>query len=205
METIQAIHNYCTVEMLKVEELKQDLIYIPATLQKTPRWGKVLTVGEGVPDLGGRIQKPGVNSGDTVYVASHGQFEIYKNSNAEYDNLIVTSVHDMLAILKDKDTLTMEPLGNLIEIEKIEMSDTNEFGVALPDAKKAPTNRAIVKKLGQGFRSPDGNMIPFQVAEGDEIIYSPLRTIVIDFSDLGISKQKFLISHNDIIGRVVKS
>lgn len=200
---VNAINNYLVLDMLQTaSELKKGVIVLPETYKRTQRWAKVLSAGPGVPDVGGKLYKPDVEVGDTVYVTAHGQYDIHKNANNESDNISAASVLDVLAVLEDMNTLTIQPLGQYIEVEKIEFEDANEFGIQLPDAKKAPTNLGKVVRLGKGFYGPDGTPVPFQVKEGDTIVFNALSVMVVDFVTLGTDEKKYLIKHGDIIGVV---
>jgi chaperonin GroES len=203
---IQAINNYCTLDFIPPpNEIKRGVILIPETNTATPRWAYVTSVGDGVPDLYGMFRKPDVEEGQLVYVAAHGQYSVHENASDERENVAAASVLDLLVILKNMETLEIQPLGSYIEIEKIELEDANEFGIEVPDSRKAPTNLGIVKSLGLGWTGPDGAPIPMQVKVGEKIVYSPLRTIVVDFSSMGKDEKKYLIQHGDIIGKVKES
>lgn len=194
-----AINNYCTLQMIKPGQQKRGLIFIPEKEDTTSRWGEVLTVGPGVYDVTGDLRKPDVSIGDLAYVTAHGQYHVYKNSAHEYD-ITAASVLDILAIMKNLETLEIQPLGSLIEIEKEEISDTCEGGIEMIDTRKSPTNIGIVKSVGIGWSGPSGIPIPMQVSKGDRVIYNPLRLMVVDFSGLGSEEKRYLIHHGDIIG-----
>ncbi len=144
-----------------------------------------------------------VEVGDTVYSTAHGQFGIRRPKTGA-DNLVAASVLDILVILKDMETLEIQPLGSYIEIEKVEYEVTDEYGIELPDSKKPPTNIGIVKAVGIGWTGPYGDPIPMQVSVGDKVAYSPLRTMVIDFSALGTNAKKYVIQHGDILARIIE-
>lgn len=198
---ISAINNYCVLDViLPSTEVKKGAIIMPNTTQVTPRWAKVTSIGPGVYDAHGTLRKPDVLIGDTVYAMAHGQFAIHKSSTHETGTLAVTSALDILVILKDMNTLQIQPLGSYIEIEKVELDIQNESGIEMPDVRKAPTNVGIVKSVGIGWTGPYGDPIPMQVKVGDKVVYSPLRTMVVDFISLGLDEKKYLIQHGDIIG-----
>lgn len=201
MVRIEAINNYCTLEMIKPTEVKRGLITLPGISNKTPRWGRVLSVGAGLPDLGGIIQKPDVEVGQLVYVMAHGQQEIHYNALGEDGNLRVASALDILVIMKDDETLQIQPLGSYIEIEKLDIAES-QTGLVLPDNKRFPPNIGRVKSVGLGWMAADGTPIPFQVKVGDLVAFHSLRTMVVDFSTLGHDVQKTIIMHGDIIGIV---
>lgn len=196
---IKAINNYCIVEVINPPtELKKGLITLPGQIHVTPRWAKVLSVGEGVVDGLGHIQKPDVDNNDLVYIMAHGQYSIHKNASDESDNLAAASVLDILVKLKDMNTLKIQPLGNYVEIEKIEFEDDSL--IELPDSRKVPTNMGRVISVGPGWVGPMGTNVEMQIKVGDKVVYNPLRTMVIDFTTIGQDEKKFIIQHGDIIG-----
>jgi chaperonin GroES len=200
---IRAINNYCILEIIQTaEEMKKGLILLPGVTSQTPRWAKVLSTGEGVYDGNSVLRKPDVEVGDLVYVMAHGQYSIHRDTVKEGDNLAAASVLDIMVKLKDLESLQIQPLGGYVEIEKIEVDQKTEFGIELPDSRKVPTNLGRVTSVGIGWTGPFGNPIPMQVKVGDKIIYSPLRTLVVDFSGLGLDDKRYLIQHGDIIGVV---
>lgn len=199
---INAINNYCILDIIRPpEEIKLGAIVLPNTVQVTPRWGRVSSTGEGVPDAYGNFRKPDVEVGDTVYAMAHGIFNLPKNINSEDSGLAATSVLDLLVVLKDMETLEIQPLGAYIEIEKVD-PPKEEGTIELPDSRKAPTNLGRVISVGKGWVGPDGTPIPMQVKVGDLVVYNPVRTMVVDFSSLGKDNKKFIVQHGDILGVV---
>lgn len=198
---IKAINNYCVLQLLEPsEELRSGVILLPQISSSTPRWANVLSVGEGVYDANGILQKPDVSPGETVYVMTHGQYSVHKNQAGEHDNVAAASVLDILVKLEDMKDLKIQPLGSYVEIEKIEIDQTTEFGIQLPESRKSPTNMGKVVSVGLGWIGPDGTNLPMQVKVGDTVVYNPLRTMVVDFQTLGQDNKKYIIQHGDIIG-----
>lgn len=200
MTDLQALNNYCTLQIIEPQEIEKGFILLPSVTNTTPRWAKVLSVGPGVTDGYGTLRKPDVEIGQTVYTMAHGQYSIHKTEDGP-DNLSAASILDILVILKDLDTLEIQPLGSYIEIEKVEVP-VSEDAILLPDNKAVPTNIGIVKTLGKGWTGPYGNPIPMQVEPGQAVVFSPLRAMVIDFTSLGRDEKKYLINHGDIIGTI---
>lgn len=198
---IRAVNNYCILEVIQTaDEMKKGLIILPGIVNQTPRWAKVLSTGEGVYDGHGVLRKPDVAKGDLVYVMAHGQYSIHKDTISEGDNLAAASILDIMVKMEDMESCKIQPLGSYIEIEKIEVDQKTEFGIELPDSRKVPTNIGKVISVGIGWTGPFGDAIPMQVKVGDKIVYSPLRTLVVDFSGLGIDEKRYLVQHGDIIG-----
>jgi len=200
---VSAINNYAILDVIQPpEEIRKGVIVLPGIVNVTPRWAKVVSVGDGIIDGHGTARKPDVDIGQTVYVTAHGQYGIHKNASMEIDNIAAASILDILAILEDLETMKIQPLGSYVEIEKIEIDEKSEHGIELPDSRKTPTNLGIVKTVGIGWTGPYGTPIPMQVNVGDKVVYNPLRTMIVDFSSIGKDEKKYLIQHGDILGVV---
>jgi co-chaperonin GroES (HSP10) len=194
---LKAVNNYIVTDKVVVEDQTINGLYIPDTQQKNCRWHKVTSVGEGAVDFNGENIPVEIDEEDFVYIQNHGQFEIEGNYY-EGEDCVVASVNDVL--VKYKDSI-MTPLGNLIEIEKIEKEDQIENGLHMTKTYKYPSNVGRVIKLGLGWKTPTQRSIPFQVKEGDIVVYNPFaeRTLVMEPLEEG---KRYLISHGDIFGVV---
>ena len=194
---LKAINNYIVTDKIEVPEQTINGLYIPGTQQKNVRWHKVTSVGEGAVDFNGRNIPVEIQPNDYVYIQNHGQFDI---EGCYYDgpDCVVASVNDVLVKYKDN---IMTPLGNLIEIEKIEKEDQVENGIYMTKTFKYPSNVGRVIKLGLGWKTPNQDLIPFQVKEGDIVVYNPFaeRTLTMEPLEEG---KRYLISHGDIFGVV---
>jgi co-chaperonin GroES (HSP10) len=198
---IKALNNYVTLDMIKPDEVKRGSFFVPQNQEKTPRWGRIVSVGDGFPDLHGTLQKPDVSVGQIAYVMAHGKYDISLDYFDIKEPISIASVLDILAVMieQTETEIKIQPLGNYVEIEKLEkkVADTD---LALPEDRLIPSNIGRVKTVGTGWKTADGHNVPFQVAEGDLITFNPLRTMVIDYWYLGLDKKTILVSHSDILG-----
>jgi chaperonin GroES len=68
--------------------------------------------------------------------------------------------------------MDLQPLGDRLIVEPLEDEDTTSSGIVLPDTAKEKPQRGRVLAVGPGGRNDRGELIPLEVAEDDEIIYS---------------------------------
>ena len=67
--------------------------------------------------------------------------------------------------------MDLKPLGDRLIVEVLEEEEVTASGIVLPDTAKEKPQRGKVLAVGKG-RYEDGQLIPLDVAVGDEIIYS---------------------------------
>jgi chaperonin GroES len=69
--------------------------------------------------------------------------------------------------------MNLQPLGDRLIVEVLEEEETTVSGIVLPDTAKEKPQRGRVLAVGPGERSENtGELIPMDVAEGDEVIFS---------------------------------
>src|SRR5919108_1184153 len=69
--------------------------------------------------------------------------------------------------------MNLQPLGDRLIVEVLEEEETTVSGIVLPDTAKEKPQRGRVLAVGPGNRSENtGEIIPMEVAEGDEVIFS---------------------------------
>ena len=69
--------------------------------------------------------------------------------------------------------MNLKPLGDRLIVEILEEEETTASGIVLPDTAKEKPQRGRVLAVGPGERSEHtGELIPMDVAQGDEIIFS---------------------------------
>jgi chaperonin GroES len=66
----------------------------------------------------------------------------------------------------------LQPLGDRLIVEVLEDQETTTSGIVLPDTAKEKPQRGRVLAVGPGSRNDSGELVPMDVAEGDEIIFS---------------------------------
>ena len=68
--------------------------------------------------------------------------------------------------------MDLQPLGDRLIVEVLEEEETTISGIVLPDTAKEKPQRGRVLAAGPGSRNDKGELVPMEVAEGDEIIFS---------------------------------
>ena len=68
--------------------------------------------------------------------------------------------------------MDLQPLGDRLIVEVLEEEETTSSGIVLPDTAKEKPQRGRVLAVGPGGRNDKGDIVPMDVAEGDEIIFS---------------------------------
>jgi chaperonin GroES len=95
--------------------------------------------------------------------------------------------------------MDLQPLGDRLIVEALEEEETTTSGIVLPDTAKEKPQRGRVLAVGPGSRDEDGNHIPMEVAEGDEIIYSKYGG-----TEIKLGTDEYLIlRESDILAKVV--
>ncbi|HEV8603658.1 MAG TPA: co-chaperone GroES [Gaiellaceae bacterium] len=68
--------------------------------------------------------------------------------------------------------MNLQPLGDRLIVEVLEEEETTSSGIVLPDTAKEKPQRGRVLAVGPGARNDRGEIVPMEVAKGDEIIFS---------------------------------
>ena len=68
--------------------------------------------------------------------------------------------------------MKLKPLGDRLIVKPLDEEETTASGIVLPDTAKEKPQRGRVLAVGPGARNDKGEVIPMDVAEGDEIIFS---------------------------------
>ena len=94
--------------------------------------------------------------------------------------------------------MDLQPLGDRLIVEVLEEEETTTSGIVLPDTAKEKPQRGRVLAVGPGSRNDKGEIIPMEVAEGDEIIFSKYggTEIKVDGDDL------LVLRESDVLAKV---
>ena len=68
--------------------------------------------------------------------------------------------------------MNLQPLGDRLIVYVLEEEESTASGIVLPDTAKEKPQRGRVLAVGPGARDEDGEHIPLDLEEGDEIIFS---------------------------------
>ena len=67
---------------------------------------------------------------------------------------------------------SIKPLGDHVLVKRLEAESTTKGGIVLPDSAKEKSREGTIVALGDGHRKKDGSLVPFQVKEGQRVIFS---------------------------------
>jgi len=68
--------------------------------------------------------------------------------------------------------MNLQPLGDRLIVEVLEEEETTIGGIVLPDTAREKPQRGKILAVGPGSRNDKGDLVPMDVAVGDEIIFS---------------------------------
>ena len=93
--------------------------------------------------------------------------------------------------------MSLKPLGDRVIVKAVEQDEVTASGILLPDTAKEKPQRGVVLAVGDG-RWADGERLPLEVSEGDEVIYSKYggTEVKLDGEDV------LILSEHDILARV---
>ena len=98
--------------------------------------------------------------------------------------------------------MNLQPLGDRLIVEVLDEEETTASGIVLPDTAKEKPQRGRVLAVGPGERSETtGELIPLDVATGDEIIFSKYGG-----AEVKVGAEEYLILRvTDVLAKVVAS
>ena len=94
--------------------------------------------------------------------------------------------------------MNLKPLGDRLIVQVVDEEETTASGIVLPDTAKEKPQRGKVVAVGDGKLDDDGDRIPVDVSEGDEVLYSKYggTEIVVDGEDL------LVLRESDVLAKV---
>ncbi len=87
------------------------------------------------------------------------------------------------------------PLGDKVVLQRIEADTVTAGGLVVPDDAREKTTEGRVLSVGDGVRRADGSRAPFQVKEGDRVMFSPWAGTEIDIDGESV----LIASESDIL------
>jgi chaperonin GroES len=95
--------------------------------------------------------------------------------------------------------MDLQPLGDRLIVEPLEEEETTTSGIVLPDTAKEKPQRGRVLAVGPGARNDKGELVPMEVAESDEIIYSKYGGTEIKLG----TDDVLILRESDVLAKVV--
>src|SRR5205085_5251804 len=68
--------------------------------------------------------------------------------------------------------MKLKPLGDRLIVKAVEEEETTASGIVLPDTAKEKPQRGKMLAVCDGKVADDGNRVPIDVSDGDEVLYS---------------------------------
>jgi chaperonin GroES len=97
--------------------------------------------------------------------------------------------------------MDLQPLGDRLIVEVLEDEETTISGIVLPDTAKEKPQRGRVLAAGPGSRNDKGELVPMEVAEGDEIIFSKYGGTEIKLG----ADEILVLRESDVLAKVTTS
>jgi chaperonin GroES len=95
--------------------------------------------------------------------------------------------------------MDLKPLGDRLIVEVLEDEETTDSGIVLPDTAKEKPQRGRVLAVGPGGRNEDGEYVPMDLEDGDEIIFSKYGG-----TEVRLGTEDYLIlRESDVLAKVV--
>ena len=97
---------------------------------------------------------------------------------------------------QQKKTLSVKPIGEKILVKRLEAEEKTKGGIYLPDTAKEKPKEGMVIGVGEGRRLDNGERVPFQVKEGDKILFTSYAG-----TEIKISGEEYLIlGEEEVLG-----
>src|SRR5437773_12323402 len=97
--------------------------------------------------------------------------------------------------------MNLQPLVDRLIIEVLEQEETTGSGIVLPDTAREKPQRGRVLAVGPGGRNDEGEIMPMEVAEGDEIIFSKYGGTEIKLG----TDEVLILRESDVLAKVVST
>ena len=95
--------------------------------------------------------------------------------------------------------MNLQPLGDRLIVEVLEEEEQTVSGIVLPDTAKEKPQRGRVLAVGPGSRNDKGELVPLDLAEGDEVIFSKYGG-----TEIKVEMDEVLIlRESDVLAKVV--
>lgn len=91
--------------------------------------------------------------------------------------------------------MRIEPLGDKIVVKRTDAEEKTAGGILLPEAARAKPQEGKVLSVGNGRLLPEGNRAPFQVEEGDRVLFTSYAGTEITVDD----EQLLIMTESDIL------
>jgi chaperonin GroES len=98
--------------------------------------------------------------------------------------------------------MDLQPLGDRLIVEVLEEEEMTFSGIVLPDTAKEKPQRGRILAVGPGNRSEQtGELIPLDVAQGDEVIFSKYGGTEVKVG----TDELLILRESDVLAKVVST
>ena len=94
--------------------------------------------------------------------------------------------------------MNLKPLGDRLIVEVLEEEEQTASGIVLPDTAKEKPQRGRVLAVGPGSRDDNGNFVPMDLEEGDEIVFSKYGGTEIRLGN----EEVLILRESDVLAKV---
>jgi chaperonin GroES len=95
--------------------------------------------------------------------------------------------------------MNLKPLGDRLIVEVLDEEETTVSGIVLPDTAKEKPQRGRVLAVGPGSRDDNGQHVPMDLEDGDEIVFSKYGG-----TEIKVGADEYLIlRESDVLAKVV--
>ncbi|MDP6529858.1 MAG: co-chaperone GroES [Gemmatimonadota bacterium] len=91
--------------------------------------------------------------------------------------------------------MSIKPLSDRVLIEALEADEKTESGIYIPDTAKERPSKGKVVAAGPGRRTDDGERVPLEVKEGDEVLYGKYSGTEVTLGD----KEYMILRESDLL------
>jgi chaperonin GroES len=98
--------------------------------------------------------------------------------------------------------MNLQPLGDRLIVEVLEEEETTTSGIVLPDTAKEKPQRGRVLAVGPGGRNDSGELVPMDVAQDDEVIFSKYGGTEVKLEG---GDEVLILRESDVLAKVVAS
>ena len=151
------LHNYVRVEIIEPLKKTHGGIELPDKATPLPRWGKVLEIGPGVPDVTGDRLPLQVEPGDIVYFYAHAPIKCETDEGTTYfvqEGDLLLRIPAETEINPETILHNLQPLGNKCIVRILEQQESRSAGgIIIPETAKKKTPMAEVLAVGTGLRT----------------------------------------------------
>jgi chaperonin GroES len=95
--------------------------------------------------------------------------------------------------------MNLEPLNEKIVVKRLEAEEKTAGGIVLPDTAKEKPKQGKVRALGNGKLLDNGKRAPFQVKEGDRVLFTSYAG-----NEVTIDGEEYLIMTEDDILAIIE-